>query len=151
MTSEELAIELYGDAGRPGTVRVQLYRLRRLLGPWIETAPYRLSIDVDCDVTRVQSLLDRGAIRRAVECYGGPLLPRSDAPGVVRERDALERWLRQAVMTADDVEALWGWVRSASGRDDLAAWKRLLGYLAFRDPRRSLAAACVKALRATYA
>ena len=151
MTSEDLAAELYGDAGRPGTVRVHLCRLRRLLGPWIETAPYRLSIDVDCDVARVQSLLDRGAIRRAVDCYGGPLLPRSEAPGVVRERDALERWLRQAVMTADDVEALWGWVRSASGREDLAAWKRLLAHLAFRDPRRSLAAACVNALRATYA
>lgn len=150
MTSEVLAAELYGDVGRPSTVRVHLHRLRRRLGPWIDTAPYRLSIDVDCDVTHVRSLLDRGAIRRAVECYGGPLLPHSEAPGVVRERDALERWLRQAVMTADDVEALWGWVQSASGREDLAAWKRLLAYLGFRDPRRSLAAASVNLLRDTY-
>jgi hypothetical protein len=151
MTSEELAAELWGDAGRPDTVRVHVCRLRRLLGPWIDTAPYRLSIDLDCDVTHVQSLLDRGAVRRAVGCYGGPLLPRSQAPGVVRERDALECWLRQAVMTGDDVEALWAWVRSESGREDLSAWQRLLAHLAFRDPRRSLAAACVNALRAAYA
>ena len=102
-------------------------------------------------MNQVRSLLDRGAIPRAAQSYCGPLLPRSEAPGVVRERDALEGWLRQAVMSADDVEALWGWVLSPSGREDLAAWKRLLAHLAVRDPRRSLAAACVNGLRATYA
>jgi hypothetical protein len=30
ITSEDLAAELYGDAGRPGTVPVQIHRLRRL-------------------------------------------------------------------------------------------------------------------------
>ena len=147
MTSEELAIDLYGDAGQPGTVRVQVHRLRKLLGRAIETDPYRLVADVECDAARVQCLLDRGAVREAVERYAGPLLPHSEAPGVVRERDALEVWLRQAVMTGDDDAALWAWVQSPSGSDDLAAWKRLLGHLEFRDPRRSFAAARVSSLR----
>ena len=56
------------------------------------------------------------------------------------ERDHLDGWLRQAVMTADDPEALWAWVHCSSGEDDLGAWKRLLSQLAFRDPRRSLCA-----------
>jgi hypothetical protein len=150
MTSEELAADLYGDAGRPSAVRVQVFRLRKLLGPWIDTAPYRLSMDVKSDVARVRRLLERGAVREAADRYEGPLLPHSEAPGVVREREALERWLRQAVMTADDADALWAWTQSSSGCDDLAAWTRLLANLDHCDPRRSLAASRVDALRAAY-
>ena len=80
----------------------------------------------------------RGAVREAAEAYPGPLLPSSEAPGVVRERERLDAWLRQAVMTADDPEALWAWVHTPTGEDDLGAWKRLLTQLEFRDPRRSL-------------
>jgi hypothetical protein len=150
MTSEELAADLYGDDGRPSAVRVQVFRLRKLLGPWIEALPYRLSIDVESDVADVVRLLERGAVREAAERYENPLLRQSEAPGIARERDALEGWLRQAVMTADDAEALWAWTRSSSGRDDLGAWKRLLANLDYGDPRRSLAASRVGALRAAY-
>ena len=75
----------------------------------------------------------------------------SEAPGIVRERDELETWVRQGVMSADDRDALWAWVQCPSGRDDLPAWKRLLTRLDFRDPRRSLAAARVGSLRAAFA
>ena len=151
MTGEELTADLYGDRGTPSTTRVEVHRLRKLMGGWIDTDPYRLSQDVESDVARVQGLLDRGAIREAVDHYEGLLLPHSEAPGVVRERDALDGWLRQAVMTADDDEALWAWVQSASGGEDLPAWSRLLVHLDFRDPRRSLAAARVSSLRAARA
>lgn len=151
MTSEELAADLYGDPGTPSTTRVEVHRLRKLLGKWLDADPYRLSSDVESDVARVKGLLDRGAVREAVGRYQGALLPHSEAPGVVRERDSLEAWLRQAVMTADEPDTLWAWVQSASGRDDLGAWKRLLAQLHFHDPRRSLAAAEVRRLRAAYA
>jgi hypothetical protein len=150
MSSEELAADLYGDEGRPSTVRVQVFRLRKLLAPWIDAVPYRLSIDVESDVARVCALLERGAVREAAERYDGPLLPHSEAPGIVRERDALDCWLRQAVMTSDDAEALWAWAQSSSGRDDLPAWKRLLASVDYGDPRRSLAASRVGLLRAAY-
>jgi hypothetical protein len=149
MTSEELAADLYGDGGQPGTVRVQVHRLRKLLGQWIDTEPYRLALDVQSDVGRLRGLLNRGAVCEAAEHYVGPLLPHSEAPGVVRERDDLERWLRQAVMTSDDDKALWAWAQSPSGHDDAPAWKRLLTRLAYGDPRRSRAAAQVAALRAS--
>jgi hypothetical protein len=151
MSSEELAADLYGDEGHPSSVRVELHRLRKLLGDCIDTEPYRLSIDFESDLARVRGLLDRGAVREAAERYAGPLLPRSDAPGVVRARDELETWVRQAVMTSDDEDALWAWLQSSSGGDDLAAWKRLLAAVDFRDPRRSLAASQVSALRASLA
>jgi hypothetical protein len=150
MTTEELAADLYGDAGQPGTVRVQVFRLRKLLGPWIETEPYRLTVDVESDVARVRGLLARGLVREAAECYPGALLPHSEAPGIARERDALEAWLRQAVLTADDPEALWAWLQCPSGGEDLPAWRRLLANIDYSDPRRSLAAAHVGTLRAAY-
>ena len=100
----------------------------------------------------MQGLLrPRRRSREAAEEYQGPLLPHSEAPGVVRERDALERWIRHAVMTADDREALWAWLQTPAGRDDLHAWKALLPHLDFRDPRRSRAAARVGHLRSAYA
>lgn len=148
MTSEELAADVYGESGHPGAIRVQLCRMRKLLGGWIETDPYRLSIDVESDVSRVHALLARGAVREAAERYQGPLLPHSEAPGIARAREELDRWLRQAVMTADDDETLWSWVQSGAGSDDLLAWKRLLSHLEFHDRRRSLAAMKVASLRA---
>jgi hypothetical protein len=86
-------------------------------------------------------------VRDAAEAYPGPLLPGSEAPGVVRERDRLDSWLRQAAMTDDDPEALWAWLQTPSGADDLGAWKRLLTRLQFHDPRRAQAAARVQELR----
>ena len=80
--------------------------------------------------------------------YPGPLLPRSRAPGVVHEREALERWMRQSVMSAGDQDALWAWLQTTSGTTDLAAWQRLLANLPFADPRRSLAASRIAQLRA---
>jgi hypothetical protein len=54
-------------------------------------------------------------------------------------------------MTSDDPEALWAWVNSASGRDDLGAWSRLVSHLDFRDPRRSLCASRLGELRRSLA
>jgi hypothetical protein len=148
MSAEALTAGLYGDSGHPSSVRVEVSRLRKLLGPWIDTERYRLTCDVETDARRIEGLLTAGDVREAAEEYAGPLLPGSEAPGVVRERDHLDGWLRQAVMTADDTDALWAWVRCPSGEDDLGAWKRLLSQLSFRDPRRSLSAARVGELRA---
>lgn len=147
MTSDELAVELYGDAAHRSTARVEVCRLRKLLGDWIDTEPYRLCVDVECDVEQIQGLLEQGAVREAADRYEGKLLPHSEAPGVVRQRDGLDGWMRHAVMSADDGAALWAWLRSPSGCDDLAAWKRLLARLKFHDPRRSLAAARLRTLR----
>jgi hypothetical protein len=149
MSAEALCADLHGDGGSASSVRVEVSRLRKLLGPWIDTERYRLTCDVQTDVRRIEGLLAAGAVLEAAEAYPGPLLPGSEAPGVVRERERLDAWLRQAVLTADDPDALWSWVHTAPGGDDLGAWKRLLAQLHFNDPRRALAAARVRELRAT--
>jgi hypothetical protein len=147
LTAEALCAHLHGDEGRPAAVRVEVSRLRKLLGGWIDSDRYRLTCHVESDVRRVEGLLRAGAAREAAEAYPGPLLPASSAPGIADERERIEAWLHQAVMTSDDIETLWAWVNGPSGADDLPAWKRLLARLEFRDARRSLAAARTAQLR----
>ena len=146
-TAEGLCADLHGDGGSPGSVRVEISRLRKLLGPWIDSERYKLTCAVETDVRYVEGLLNAGRVREAAEHYPGPLLPASEAPGVIREREHLDAWLRTAVMTADDPDALWAWVQTPGGDDDLPAWKRLLAGLPFNDPRRALVAARVRELR----
>jgi GAF domain-containing protein len=148
LTSEELSEGVYGTPTRASAIRVEISRLRKLLGDCIETDHYRLRGGVSSDVAQVCGLLHRGEVREAAARYAGPLLPGSTAPGVVREREALESWMRQSVMSGGDQEAIWAWLQTASGASDLAAWQRLLSNLPFQDPRRSLAAARLRALRA---
>ena len=147
MSAEELALALYGESGKPQTVRIELFRLRKLLGPGIETEPYRLTLNVDADFVNVQRLLRAGRPRDAVQRYEAPLLPHSEAPGIVEMREQLDAWVRHAVMTSEDREALWGWLQTDSGHDDLPVWKRFLSDLSFDDPRRDLAAARIAQLR----
>jgi GAF domain len=151
LTSEELSEGVYGTPSRASAIRVEISRLRKLLGDCIETEHYRLRGGFSSDVAQVCGLLHRGEVREAAARYSGPLLPGSTAPGVVRERDALEAWMRQSVLSAGDQEALWAWLQTAGGAVDLAAWQRLLSNLPFQDPRRSLAAARLSALRAAEA
>jgi hypothetical protein len=148
MTSEELSLAIYGAGDRAGSIRVEMSRLRKLLGDWIETEHYRLRRGVGSDFAQVCGLLHRGKVAEATARYPGPLLPTSTAPGIVRDREALESWLRQSVMSSGDREALWTWLQTPSGMADLAAWQRLLANLPFQDPRRSLAASRIGRLRA---
>ena len=122
LNADVMCAELYGDDGHPASVRVEMSRLRRLLPGAIESGGYGLTAPVDTDVRRVRALLDRGAVREAAEAYPGPLLPGSVAPGIERARDELDGWMRQAVITSEDADALWAWVRSSSGASDLLAW-----------------------------
>jgi hypothetical protein len=148
MTSEELSEGVYGLHSHAGSIRVEISRLRKLLGDCIESERYRFRCAVNSDVGTVCGLLHRGEVRAAAARYSGPLLPRSLAPGVIAERDELEGWMRQSVMSGGDQEALWSWLQTPNGARDLPAWQRLLANLAFADPRRSLAAARVAQLRA---
>jgi hypothetical protein len=147
MTTEEIAYGLYGDPGRPASVRTGLCRVRKGLEPWIYTERNRVKLEIDADFLVVGRLLRAGRVVEAARLYTAPLLPRSEAPGVVEARDQLDAWVRSAVMTSNDQEALWRWLKSDSGADDALAWKRLLAQLDFADPRRSLTVSRLGQLR----
>jgi hypothetical protein len=151
MSAEQLALALYGGTGKPQTARIELFRLRKLVGPGIETDPYRLTLSVDADFVNVQDLLRAGRPRDAAQRYRAPLLPHSEAPGIVELREQLDAWIRHAVMTSSDHEALWAWLQSSSGHDDLPVWKRFLAHVTYEDPRRDLAATRIAQLRESLA
>ena len=76
LSAEALCADLHGDGGSPSSVRVEVSRLRKLLGPWIDTERYRLTCDVETDVAaRRGPARAPGAVREAAEAYAGPLLP----------------------------------------------------------------------------
>lgn len=79
----ELHARLYGD--RPvsqGTLKAEMSQLRAVLGGCLESRPYRIGLDVRCDVTDVLHRLRSGDVAGAVDCYGGELLPGSESPAL---------------------------------------------------------------------
>jgi hypothetical protein len=94
-----------------------------------------------------EELLRDGEVGEAVARYRGPMLPRSEAPGVADLRDELDGWTRRAVLASDDLEALWTWLTTPSGEDDMQAWKRFLSSVPPEDGRRGLAAVRLERLR----
>jgi hypothetical protein len=86
MTVRELAVALYGTAGREATVRAEIVRLRRILNDAVLSRPYRLDTRLHVDVEAVERRLAAGDTADAMRRYAGPLLPQSAAPGVVEAR-----------------------------------------------------------------
>lgn len=147
LSGEQLAIALYGDEGNPLSARAEVSRLRRAVGKSILAEPYRLQAGVDCDIGQLRLLLCDGRTAAALDAYRGPLLPRSDAPGVVALRNEIDDWVRRAVLTSDDLEVLWRWLSTPSGEGDVQAWRRFLANVSADDGRRCLAATRLQRLR----
>jgi hypothetical protein len=144
----ELGSHLYGDDWRPVTVRAEMSRLRRLLGPALARNPYRLDAEVSADFREVEQLLERGEVGTAVERYGGKLLPTSNVPAIAAARQRLETEVRSCAVADGDVGPLYAWACGKGGRDDLEAHRRLLELLDPMDPRRGLISTRLGALRA---
>jgi hypothetical protein len=151
-TGEQLGLDLYGDDRlHPVTLRAELSRLRRALGPeLLDSRPYRLRGTVHADFRTVTELLDRGDPAGALQAYGGPLLPGSDAPGVTRLRRLIDGQLRAAVLATADPALIAAWTATPAGADDLTAWQALARALPPGAPRRPLAVARVHQLSREY-
>ncbi|MGW0646160.1 GAF domain-containing protein [Streptomyces badius] len=129
LSGDELLVELYEDESvTPVTLRAELSRLRRLLGPdLLDSRPYRLAVPVDADFDTVTRRLGSGAVAAALDAYAGPLLPGSGAPSVVRLRRRIEEQLRAALIARGDPGLLADWAYSPWGEDDLPVWRALAG------------------------
>ncbi|MFB7644381.1 GAF domain-containing protein [Streptomyces sp. NPDC056084] len=127
LTGDELLVALYEDeAVSPVTLRAELSRLRRLLGPkLLASRPYRLTAPVDADFDTVARRLGSGAVAAAMTVYAGPLLPGSQSPVVARLRRRLADQLRAALIARADPGLLADWAYSPWGEDDLAVWQAL--------------------------
>jgi hypothetical protein len=135
-----LALEVYGD--RPvsiSTLKAEISHLRRLVEGQLTTRHYALTVPVTCDAATVMASLEQGDPSTALRLYRGPLIPDSEAPGIVEWRDRLEVALRSAVLASPRPEhALSYGVRHP---DDLQIHEHALRHLGKGDRRRPIAAA----------
>jgi hypothetical protein len=137
--AERLALQLYGEFGKPVTARAELSRLRRALPGAIVANPYRLAVNLSDDRAEVEALLAAGRIAEALERYPGPLLPTSEVALVVEARQRLDDGLREAILASGSADLLWAWLGNPSGEDDLEACRALVARLPGNDPRRPAA------------
>jgi hypothetical protein len=151
LTGEQLGLELYGE--RPVTavtLRAELSRLRGMLGPLLDSRPYRLRRRLSTDYEAVGDAIAAGDLAAALAVYRGPVLPLSEAPGVIRLRRLLEDRLRRALLTRGDPELLQEWVSTPWGEDDLEVWEGLLAAQPGSGPGRAALASRVRQLRGAY-
>ena len=151
LSGEELAALLYPGDVSPATLRAELVRLRSLLGgDALASRPYRLCCEVTSDWAAVAARLAAGDVAGALRLYRGPLLPQSEAPGVVRLRDDLHGWLRAMVLAGRGHELVVSWTQSRWGAGDLEMWHRQCDLLPSRSPLRPRAEAMVERLDSEY-
>jgi hypothetical protein len=141
-SAEELAYELYGDAGTPQAIRTEMFRVRSTLGDAVESNPYRLAAGLaGCsDSGRVLRLLHEGRVAGALEAYRAPLLSRSGALAVQLLRDRLDLAVGSAVRASGDAGLMVRWLTTDMGSTDFEAVEALGGlvgrgsarYLSFR-------------------
>ncbi|MBB4968037.1 GAF domain-containing protein [Saccharothrix violaceirubra] len=138
-TAERLALLLYGERGNPTTVRAELHRLRAQLGGVLSARPYRLHARVRADFLTVRDAVRAGDVDRVAGVYRAPLLPASEAPVVVAEREDLAAAVRRTVLDRGGAEAVWA--LAATTEDDVELLDRLVRVLDRDDPRRDVVAA----------
>jgi hypothetical protein len=96
----ELHARLYGDRPvSPGTLKAEMSQLRARLGGHLESRPYRIGLDVCCDVTDVLRRLRVGDVAGAAERYGGELLPGSESPALAEFGHFVTVALRNALLS----------------------------------------------------
>ena len=141
-TAEELAYELHGELGSAGAIRIEMHRLRALLGDLVQSHPYRLSEGTrgTADAGHILRLLHAGALAEALDLFAAPLVCRSTAPAIESLRHELNGAVGAAVRASGSAELLGRWCATEMGAADEDAvdeLERLLGpgnagVLAFR-------------------
>jgi hypothetical protein len=99
----ELHSRLYGDRQvSQGTLKAEMSQLRALLGGRLESRPYRIGLDVRCDVSEVLHRLRAGDVAGATDLYGGELLPGSESPALAEFGNFVTVALRNALLADPD-------------------------------------------------
>ncbi|KXP10414.1 GAF domain-containing protein [Tsukamurella pseudospumae] len=126
LTADHLALLLDERDLDVVTVRAEVSRLRKTIGAdFLGSRPYRLLRPLASDADEAATSIRAGRVADALAVYRGPLLPNSQAPGVVRLRAELAGSLRSAVLASRDLGLLRRWLDLPDARDDEHSWRVL--------------------------
>lgn len=135
--ADALAVRLHEHEAARVTMRAEMSRLRRLLGPHVlGSRPYRLLLPAASDAEEVHALLARGAYREALAAYPGALLPGSAAPAVAEARDELDCEMRRALRHRGDARLLLAWLERPENHVDTEMLEAAISALPQESPRR---------------
>ncbi|GEM88506.1 hypothetical protein [Meiothermus granaticius] len=146
ITGEALAQELYPQPN-PQALKTELCRLRQQ-GFEVLSRPYQLLTPIEADFLKLQEALEQNQLHQALALYQGPLLPRSQAPGIEVLRNQIEEQLKRRVLDHPDPEPLYQLAQKLP--DDLTLWEALLQRLPAQDPRYPAVLAWARGLSAQY-
>lgn len=151
LSGERLLTLLHERDVSPVTLRAELTRLRRIVGPhMLLSRPYRLGQDLTTDAGDVLAAMDRGDIGTAVRMYRGPVLPSSDAPAIVELRGEVRARMRRAALAGSDADLLLAFASGDDGRDDVEVLRAALQHLPHSSPKRVGVAARIDRVDALY-
>jgi hypothetical protein len=128
LSADHLAVLLDDKDLDVVTVRAEMSRLRRVIGPeYLVSRPYRLPAPITTDIKEVFDALDAGDVESALARYHGPLLPQSVSPAIARLRTQLSATLRAAALAESSRRPvlLRRWLELPEGRDDRDGWQML--------------------------
>lgn len=151
LDAAELAELLFGDVRQQVSVRAEMVRLRKSLGPeatriGLDSRPYRIGPAVTMDARDVLRHLGAGRHREALAAYAGPVLPRSEAPGVIDIRLEVAGALRESMLNDADPDTLLDYLELPEASADVEGLLTALQILPARSPRRSVVVARLQRL-----
>lgn len=115
---DQLQYRVYGDrAVSPATIKAELSHLRRVLGGGIASRPYRLTLPVQVDAVDLRDKLHGGDLHGAAASYAGQLLPDSESPFAIDNRELIDVALRRSLIESGTTDQLLRF--AAVHRDDV--------------------------------
>ncbi|TFD58965.1 transcriptional regulator [Cryobacterium suzukii] len=134
-SADELAYAVHGETGSAAAIRIEMHRIRRVLGDALESTPYRLapSLRGSSDSARVLRLVRGGHVAAALAAYTAPLLARSTARAIEPLRAELTSAVGASVRASGNAELLRRWCATEMGSDDRAAVPILGRLVGFAD------------------
>ncbi|MDR7358657.1 helix-turn-helix domain-containing protein [Paeniglutamicibacter sulfureus] len=153
LTGEELVelLHLNPDAADVGTLRAEMVRLRKVLAEFDPllvplSRPYRLGSMPQSDAREVLLAIEGGDLDAALAHFAGPVLPRSQAPGIEVIRDEVFAALRQGMLQDGTDAQLLRFLELPEVQDDEEVLGTTLQVLPARSPRRAMVVAALERL-----
>ncbi|MFA7478841.1 MAG: hypothetical protein WC184_13285 [Acidimicrobiia bacterium] len=147
LSGERLHAYMYGDEQFPrSTLKASISRLRELVP--IGSSPYRIDATYQADFLRLVELVSIGELQRALNIYGGPLLPESESPLIGEWREHVDEAIRSAVLKSCDADLL---IQLGTQLDnDLEVWEAAKNCILPGDYRRPVINARIRRVRASW-